>query len=92
MELYTCFRSFVREIYDGQLFIKLKRGFEFPALDPWVCVLRFLKQYDLTISMFFFFTLIIVIVLIGFVFRERVILMWWWIWMVRLLKAKPNGG
>ncbi|CAL9225156.1 unnamed protein product [Arabidopsis halleri] len=27
--------SFVREIYDGQLFIKLKRGFEFPALDPW---------------------------------------------------------
>ncbi|KFK36238.1 hypothetical protein AALP_AA4G096300 [Arabis alpina] len=27
--------SFVREIYDGQLFIKLKRGFDFPALDPW---------------------------------------------------------
>ncbi|XP_006283081.2 uncharacterized protein LOC17878015 isoform X1 [Capsella rubella] len=27
--------SFVREVYDGQLFIKLKRGFEFPALDPW---------------------------------------------------------
>ncbi|VVB01295.1 unnamed protein product [Arabis nemorensis] len=27
--------SFVREIYDGQLLIKLKRGFDFPALDPW---------------------------------------------------------
>ncbi|KAF8088513.1 hypothetical protein N665_0538s0014 [Sinapis alba] len=27
--------SFVREVYDGQLFIKLKRGFDFPALDPW---------------------------------------------------------
>ncbi|CAN8232287.1 unnamed protein product [Cochlearia groenlandica] len=27
--------SFVREIYDGQVFIKLKRGFDFPALDPW---------------------------------------------------------
>ncbi|KAG2322871.1 hypothetical protein Bca4012_058343 [Brassica carinata] len=27
--------SFVREVYDGQLFIKLKRGFHFPALDPW---------------------------------------------------------
>ncbi|KAK6265915.1 hypothetical protein QUC31_016752 [Theobroma cacao] len=28
-------RSFVREIYDGQLFIKLKKGFDFPAMDPW---------------------------------------------------------
>ncbi|XP_051133208.1 uncharacterized protein LOC127252883 isoform X2 [Andrographis paniculata] len=27
--------SFVREIYDGQLFVKLKRGFDFPAMDPW---------------------------------------------------------
>ncbi|KAL9232923.1 hypothetical protein vseg_007983 [Gypsophila vaccaria] len=27
--------SFFREIYDGQLFIKLKRGFSFPAMDPW---------------------------------------------------------
>ncbi|KAK9671714.1 hypothetical protein RND81_12G049700 [Saponaria officinalis] len=27
--------SFVREIYDGQLFIKLKKGFCFPAMDPW---------------------------------------------------------
>ncbi|XP_061986777.1 uncharacterized protein LOC133705534 isoform X3 [Populus nigra] len=26
----------LREIYDGQLFIKLKKGFDFPALDPWV--------------------------------------------------------
>ncbi|XVF65001.1 hypothetical protein PTKIN_Ptkin09bG0211600 [Pterospermum kingtungense] len=26
---------FVREIYDGQLFIKLKKGFDFPAMDPW---------------------------------------------------------
>ncbi|KAL9408512.1 hypothetical protein AB3S75_046976 [Citrus x aurantiifolia] len=27
--------SFVREIYDGQLFIKLKKGFHLPAMDPW---------------------------------------------------------
>ncbi|MCD7469626.1 hypothetical protein HAX54_008768 [Datura stramonium] len=27
--------SFVREIYDGQLFIKLKKGLNFPAMDPW---------------------------------------------------------
>eukprot|EP00256_Glycine_max_P065284 XP_025979879.1 uncharacterized protein LOC100789825 isoform X2 [Glycine max] len=27
--------EFVREIYDGQLFIKLKKGFNFPAMDPW---------------------------------------------------------
>ncbi|KAL2463233.1 triglyceride lipase [Forsythia ovata] len=27
--------SFLREIYDGQLFIKLKKGFNFPAMDPW---------------------------------------------------------
>ncbi|KAG6757277.1 hypothetical protein POTOM_037584 [Populus tomentosa] len=27
--------SFVREIYDGQLFIKLKKGFDLPAMDPW---------------------------------------------------------
>ncbi|KVH91046.1 C2 calcium-dependent membrane targeting [Cynara cardunculus var. scolymus] len=28
--------SFLREIYDGQLFVKLKNGYEFPAMDPWV--------------------------------------------------------
>ncbi|KAH1190111.1 Lipase [Glycine max] len=27
--------EFVHEIYDGQLFIKLKKGFDFPAMDPW---------------------------------------------------------
>ncbi|XP_023530237.1 uncharacterized protein LOC111792861 isoform X1 [Cucurbita pepo subsp. pepo] len=27
--------SFVREIYDGQLFIKLKKGIDFPAMDLW---------------------------------------------------------
>ncbi|XP_028793289.1 uncharacterized protein LOC114748995 isoform X1 [Neltuma alba] len=27
--------QFVSEIYDGQLFIKLKKGFDFPAMDPW---------------------------------------------------------
>ncbi|KAK0606997.1 hypothetical protein LWI29_007534 [Acer saccharum] len=27
--------SFVREIYDGQLFIKLKKGINLPAMDPW---------------------------------------------------------
>ncbi|KAL3506294.1 hypothetical protein ACH5RR_031676 [Cinchona calisaya] len=27
--------SFVREIYDGQLFIKLKKGIDLPAMDPW---------------------------------------------------------
>ncbi|CAN1759964.1 Probable feruloyl esterase A [Linum perenne] len=26
---------FVREVYDGQLFLKLKNGFDFPAMDPW---------------------------------------------------------
>ncbi|KAM7462315.1 hypothetical protein LguiA_030436 [Lonicera macranthoides] len=26
---------FIREIYDGQLFIKLKKGSNFPAMDPW---------------------------------------------------------
>ncbi|CAA2976089.1 Triacylglycerol lipase, partial [Olea europaea subsp. europaea] len=28
-------QSFLREIYDGQLFIKLKKGFNLPAMDPW---------------------------------------------------------
>lgn len=27
--------SFLREIYDGQVFIKLKKGYDFPAMDPW---------------------------------------------------------
>ncbi|KAI3706200.1 hypothetical protein L6452_23781 [Arctium lappa] len=27
--------SFLREIYDGQLFVKLKKGYDFPAMDPW---------------------------------------------------------
>ncbi|XP_031397109.1 uncharacterized protein LOC116208046 isoform X1 [Punica granatum] len=27
--------SFVREIYDGQLLIKLKKGIDLPAMDPW---------------------------------------------------------
>ncbi|KAL3828324.1 hypothetical protein ACJIZ3_017126 [Penstemon smallii] len=27
--------SFVGEIYDGQLFVKLKKGLDFPAMDPW---------------------------------------------------------
>ncbi|KAJ4967692.1 hypothetical protein NE237_014393 [Protea cynaroides] len=26
---------FVREVYDGQLFLKLKKGVDFPAMDPW---------------------------------------------------------
>lgn len=26
---------FVREIYDGQLFVKLKKGLDLPAMDPW---------------------------------------------------------
>lgn len=29
-------RQFVREIYDGQIFIKLKNGMHFPGLDLWV--------------------------------------------------------
>nr|XP_043613679.1 uncharacterized protein LOC122585619 [Erigeron canadensis] len=28
-------QSFLREIYDGQLFVKLKKGYAFPAMDPW---------------------------------------------------------
>ncbi|RWW16891.1 hypothetical protein GW17_00019200 [Ensete ventricosum] len=31
-------RQFLREVYDGQLRIKLKKGVDFPALDPWVYV------------------------------------------------------
>ncbi|XP_050216968.1 uncharacterized protein LOC126667886 [Mercurialis annua] len=27
--------EFVREIYDGQLFLKLKKGLDLPAMDPW---------------------------------------------------------
>ncbi|XP_047337147.1 uncharacterized protein LOC124940659 isoform X2 [Impatiens glandulifera] len=27
--------SFMREIYDGEVFIKLKKGLDFPAMDPW---------------------------------------------------------
>ncbi|CAM8944162.1 unnamed protein product [Rhodiola kirilowii] len=27
--------SFLREIYDGQLLVKLKKGTSFPAMDPW---------------------------------------------------------
>ncbi|KAL9683171.1 hypothetical protein QQ045_014988 [Rhodiola kirilowii] len=27
--------SFLREIYDGQLLVKLKKGMSFPAMDPW---------------------------------------------------------
>ncbi|MQM18983.1 hypothetical protein Taro_051986 [Colocasia esculenta] len=27
--------SFLREVYDGQLFIKLKKGSNLPAMDPW---------------------------------------------------------
>ncbi|KAG0477552.1 hypothetical protein HPP92_012271 [Vanilla planifolia] len=27
--------SFLREVYDGQLFIKLRKGVDLPALDPW---------------------------------------------------------
>lgn len=36
-ECQTVFLSefFLREIYDGQLFIKLKKGSNLPAMDPW---------------------------------------------------------
>ncbi|PWA89515.1 C2 calcium-dependent membrane targeting [Artemisia annua] len=27
--------SFLREIYDGQLFVKVNKGYDFPAMDPW---------------------------------------------------------
>lgn len=29
-------RQFLREIYDGRIFIKLKNGMHFPGLDLWV--------------------------------------------------------
>lgn len=29
----------MREIYDGQVFVKLKKGVDLPAMDPWVCKL-----------------------------------------------------
>lgn len=28
----------MREIYDGQVFVKLKEGLDLPAMDPWVCI------------------------------------------------------
>ncbi|XP_038979132.1 uncharacterized protein LOC103695549 isoform X2 [Phoenix dactylifera] len=28
-------KQFLREVYDGQLYIKLKKGEDFPAMDPW---------------------------------------------------------
>lgn len=63
---FFVFRSFVREIYDGQLLIKLKRGFDFPALDPWVCGFNESCKCLSWPS-----------ILIGFIsFRERVIPMW----------------
>ncbi|GJN27076.1 hypothetical protein PR202_gb15063 [Eleusine coracana subsp. coracana] len=37
-ECQTVFLSdvFLREVYDGQLVVKLKKGINLPALDPWV--------------------------------------------------------
>lgn len=29
-------RHFLREVYDGQIFVKLKKGMHFPGLDFWV--------------------------------------------------------
>ncbi|KAH9307391.1 hypothetical protein KI387_035302, partial [Taxus chinensis] len=26
---------FLHDVYDGQLFVKLKKGVNFPAMDPW---------------------------------------------------------
>ncbi|XXG61805.1 hypothetical protein AAC387_Pa05g0323 [Persea americana] len=36
-DCHTVFLSelFLREVYDGQLFIKLKRGLDLPQMDPW---------------------------------------------------------
>lgn len=36
-ECQTVFLSeqFLREVYIGQIFIKLRKGANFPALDPW---------------------------------------------------------
>ncbi|MFS7914318.1 putative C2 domain superfamily protein [Helianthus anomalus] len=27
--------SFLRELYDGQFFVKLNKGYDFPTMDPW---------------------------------------------------------
>jgi hypothetical protein len=32
-------RHFLREVYDGQIFVKLKKGMHFPGLDLWVRIL-----------------------------------------------------
>lgn len=48
IEFNLC-RLFVREVYDGQLFIKLKKGFDFPRMDPWV---QFLSNLILTLITF----------------------------------------
>lgn len=44
------FRSFLREVYDGQLFIKLKKGSDFPAMDPWVSFLCLTTSHKLLFS------------------------------------------
>ena len=31
-----CFRPFLREVYEGQFLINLKKGSKFPGLDIWV--------------------------------------------------------
>lgn len=42
-------RSFIREIYDGELSVKLKKGLELPAMDPWVCYVSTLFAFNITV-------------------------------------------
>ncbi|GMN61459.1 hypothetical protein TIFTF001_030548 [Ficus carica] len=38
--------SFVRETYDGQVFVKLKEGVDLPAMDPWVGIMLYAGTSD----------------------------------------------
>jgi len=39
---------FLREVYDGQLVVKLKKGINLPAIDPWVrrCLIAYATEYS----------------------------------------------
>ncbi len=90
-------RQFVREIYDGQLFVKLKGGSHFPGLDPWVlyrvyirfvqfCSSRSLSQAHIFDPEFSLLSEMLVIR------RGQVIHMWSCVSEIVKLRARPYGG
>lgn len=48
------FSVFLREVYDGQLVVKLKKGRNLPAMDPWVryYLFFFLSNISMLLSHF----------------------------------------